>query len=607
AIADGYGRVIYRQTAAPGSGCNTVQTVFDAMGRAAQVSDPYSTTCGAPAAAASFTTTAFDGLGRPISAAAPDGSVTSYAYNQTAAEITNPAGDKRILEKDGWGDLWRVCEVTSLGGSGNCGLAIAGDGYLTQYGYSPLGELTSVSQSGQSRGFSFDELGRLTAETSPESGTTAFTYGSDPTCGSSAGALVKRVDAAGNVTCFARDPWYRVTAITYPSGPDASVTPARYFVYDSATVDGVAMPNAAGRLAEAYTEMSGVKITDEGFGYDTMGRPAAFFESTPNSGGYYETQETYWLDGQRDKLTLPWTPVITYNVNALGEVTAVSAASGQNPVTSATYNAAGQLLSLTYGSGDGASYSYDPKTGRMTEYSLAIDGQTDTGNLTWNADGTVHALDISDPFAAGDTQNCGYTQDDLGRIATVACGSEWAQTFSPDAFGNVAVTGANDAFPATFANNRISSASGFAPNYNADGDLVDDPVAQVRDAYGWSAAGRPVTVDGVSQTFDALGRLVYNTKSPAQLLWTPGGRRVAAMSGQSLDFALIPLPGGAGVAYAASGVWYYAHPDWQGSWRLASSPSRTFVGDLAYSPYGAAYAGSGPVNYAGHWQDTPGN
>ncbi|MGH9527625.1 MAG: RHS repeat-associated core domain-containing protein, partial [Terriglobales bacterium] len=36
-------------------------------------------------------------------------------------------------------------------------------------------------------------------------------------------------------------------------------------------------------------------------------------------------------------------------------------------------------------------------------------------------------------------------------------------------------------------------------------------------------------------------------------------------------------------------------------------PSRTFVGDLAYSPYGAAYAGSGPVNYAGHWQDTPGN
>ena len=48
-----------------------------------------------------------------------------------------------------------------------------------------------------------------------------------------------------------------------------------------------------------------------------------------------------------------------------------------------------------------------------------------------------------------------------------------------------------------------------------------------------------------------------------------------------------------------------AHPDWEGSWRLASSPSRTETGDLAYSPCGAAYAGSGAVAFTGHWSDTP--
>ncbi len=47
--------------------------------------------------------------------------------------------------------------------------------------------------------------------------------------------------------------------------------------------------------------------------------------------------------------------------------------------------------------------------------------------------------------------------------------------------------------------------------------------------------------------------------------------------------------------------------DWEGSWRLASSPSRTETGDLAYSPYGAAYAGSGPDAFTGQWVDTPDN
>ena len=452
----------------------------------------------------------------------------------------------------------------------------------------------------------------MTSETTPESGTTTFIYDTAGSgCGnySAPGSLVEREDsmATVDVTCYEYDPFGRVTSITYPSGQYSGVTPPKYFVYDAATVDNAAMANAKGRLAEAYTGPSGAKITDEGFGYDAMGRPTDLYEMAPSSGGYYHASEGYWLDGEVAQLNIPGVPAIAYNPNAVGEVSTVEASG--SAIATASYNAGGavgDLTGITYGSGDTDAFTYDPAMRWMTKYAFDINGQTETGTLNWNADGTLGSLDISDPFDAGDTQDCSFTQDDLGRLASVNCGSEWSQTFSTDAFGDVAVTG-NDAFPAKFANDRISTVNGFAPNYDNDGNLLDNPLTQARNVYGWDADGRPVEVDGASQTFDAFGRLVYNSTSPAEYVWTPDGRKAADMNGQNLNFAQVPLPGGAAAMYASGGLWYYAHPDWEGSWRLASSPSRTATGELAYSPYGAAYAGTGPDAFTGQWVDTPDN
>ncbi|MGH9533526.1 MAG: RHS repeat domain-containing protein [Terriglobales bacterium] len=619
-VVDGYGRTIYAE-AQDTTGCDIVATQYGRMGRVAAVSQPFSVAaCGEkPGGSPVFTQTAYDGLGRPLTVTAANGAVTNYNFlgPGPAVTVTGPAPGSvtHILQTNGFGELAAVCEVTSLPGSSNCGLDASGTGYLTTYGYNPLGKLTGVNEDGQTRSFTYDELGRMTSETTPESGTTTFIYDTgDSSCGNyaAAGSLVERKDnmATVDVTCYEYDPFDRVTQITYPSGQYASVTPTKTFVYDGATVDGQAMSNAAGRLAEAYTVASGSKITDEGFGYDTMGRPAVFFEMAPGSNGYYETTESYWQNGQADQLTVPGVPKITYNPNVAGEVASVDAASGQNPVSSTTYNAngaIGQLTGINYGSGDSDSFSYDLSMRWMTGYAFDINGQTETGQLGWNADGTLGSLDISDPFDAGDTQNCTFTQDDLGRLSGVNCGSEWSQTFKTDAYGDVAVTTGNNVFPASFSNNQISDVNGFTPNYDADGNLLDNPVTQAQNVYGWDADGRPVEVDGVSQTFDALGRPVYNTNGPAQFVWTPDGDKIAVMGGQSLGFALIPLPGGAVALYYSSGLGYYAHPDWEGSWRLDSSPSRTETGDQAYAPYGATYAGSGPVAFTGHWQYTPDN
>jgi hypothetical protein len=100
-----------------------------------------------------------------------------------------------------------------------------------------------------------------------------------------------------NVTCYTYDALHRSLNTAY-TGPNATAN--RYYVYDAATVNGKAMTNALGRLAEGYTESSpgGTNVTDEGFAYSPRGQLANFYESTPHSAGYYSLPMTYWANGQ---------------------------------------------------------------------------------------------------------------------------------------------------------------------------------------------------------------------------------------------------------------------------------------------------------------------
>src|SRR5206468_1540266 len=127
---------------------------------------------------------------------------------------------------------------------------------------------------------------------------------------------------------------------------------------------------------------------------------------------------------------------ISYHVDGEGRTSTVSASSGQNPVTSTTYNVSSQPTGVTFGSGDSDSFTYDANTGRMTQYKYTVNGSSEIGNLTWNANGSLKTLAITDPFNSGDAQTCNYSHDDLARIASASCGSPWSQTFSYDPFGN---------------------------------------------------------------------------------------------------------------------------------------------------------------------------
>jgi len=183
--------------------------------------------------------------------------------------------------------------------------------------------------------------------------------------------------------------------------------------------------------------------------------------------------------------------------------------------------------------------------------------QTDVGQLTWNANGSLKQLAIADTVpGAIDTQTCNYTHDDLGRVATVDCGSVWYQSFAYDTFGNIkkALSTAQPQPPGvsfqptydtTNNTNRISSLPGGSVSYDANGDLTNDTIH----TYNWDAEGKMVSVttgsSTVNLTYDALGRMVEQQRGTAyqQVVYGPDGGKLALMNGQTLTKAFVPLPG----------------------------------------------------------------
>lgn len=659
---DGFGRQIVGQTEqGPGANYNSVETDYDIAGRIYKTTMPYAAVADALCTGTCpGITTTYDALGRPQLVTDGGNGTLSYSYNwNDVLQAVGPAptGEhtkQKQLAYDALGRLTSVCEVTSAAGSGACGQKNLQTGFLTQYTYNILGNRTAVTQNAQtgssgtqSRTYTFDMIGRTLSEADPETGTVTYKYDTaDATCGSyvSAGDVVEKTDAMGNVTCLNYDALHRMTSITYGgTGSYSSNTDKKYFVYDVSSASGFALSNTGGRLAEAYTcpptGSCATKKTDLVFSYSARGEMQDVWESTPNSGGYYHVNATYFAHGATNALSgIPGLPTIYYGGNndssgldGEGRLLKVTASSGQSPlVNSVTYNNGAQttqpigaltgvvLGSTTAGTGDSDTFSFDFNTGRLTSYvfSMGATPQTQTGTLTWNVNGTLQQLQTSDQINAANSQTCGFGYDDLIRITSANCGSVWSQTFGFDPFGNLSKSGSSSFLPtytgtagtSTLPTNQYYSipggASGVSNYYDANGDLTSD----LTHTYAWNADGNNVGVDGsaVTMIYDALDRMIEQTRGSGtkQILYGPQGTKVALMNGQTLVNAFVKLPGGASAVYNSSGLSYYRHADHLGSSRLATTPSRTKYYDVAYAPYGEDYNGSGTQDLAFTGQST---
>jgi len=126
---------------------------------------------------------------------------------------------------------------------------------------------------------------------------------------------------------------------------------------------------------------------------------------------------------------------------------------------------------------------------------------------------------------------------------------------------------------------------------DSNGNVTNDSLH----TYSWDTYGRPITIDSVNVTYDALGRMVERNNGGyiTQVVYAPTGSKLAVMNGQTLSAAFVPLTGGAVAEYHSGGSAYYRHPDWLGSSRFISTQTRTMHADTAYAPFGEPYAQSG--------------
>jgi RHS repeat-associated protein len=340
--------------------------------------------------------------------------------------VTDEAGKKRQIQTDALG---RITQVTEDPG---------GLGYGTTYGYSGL--TTSVTSGSNQRTYVHDELGRLTSETNPESGTVGYVY-------NSSGDLSTRTDARGIVTTYGFDLLHRITGKTYSDG-----TPQVVYGYDISNPFYQTATNTVGRLVQIWTGSNPQFATWTAFSYDSMGRATtqwnclSFPWANPCQ-NIVATKMQYDLAGNLTQMTYPSGMVVQQSYDSAGRLCQVAGATSNcstatNPwATAFSYNPASQATAFNYGNGVAATFGY---SNRLQRNSLKYaKGGTTLFNLNYafgsagSNNGNISA--ITDTVDNGRSVTYGY--DPLNRLSSaLTTGStnypQWGLSWIYDRYGN---------------------------------------------------------------------------------------------------------------------------------------------------------------------------
>ncbi len=643
--ADALGRPLYaQQIETSGGSWDTTQMGYswNSTGRVTTKTMPCATTKGAGCSTPTTTVT-HDALGRPlVTTDGGGGTITNtYTGNSTCTSpltgcyITTstlgpaPTGEvvKEVAkEYNGLGQLLAACAISSASGSGACGFG-GYAGFLTSYSYNADGTLAQSVRGAQTHSATYDAIGRVLTTTTPESGTTTYVYDTSSFCGTAwNGKLLYKADANGNITCYGYDTMGRLTSAPTAVGSPNYDGENKYFVYDSATVDGVVMSNTLGRLAEAYTAPSvgGTKVTDEGFSYDGRGQLTGYYQWSTNSGGWYVLGASYYANGVLETLTGasggPW----NYGLDGKGRPYSMGGGAGNstNVVARTTYNANDQALIVSYAQGGTSAsdqYQYD-STGRMTAYTFYTGTSSAyvNGNYTWNANGTLNGFSLQDSLNSQSIY-CAYgtawfswgtspAYDANGRLLNVRCNNGtvnvWGQNFAYDMYYNITKT-----IPSGYPG--LTWSPGYSATNNQETGTTYDSNGNVKvdsfHTYTWNQDNHPLAFTDVPVTkilYDAFGRRVeqYNGSAYDQELYSPLGN-LGVMTGQSVGLIKAPLPGG-GIADSNGHYW---HADHLGSMPLLTDMTGgASFSDRLYAPYGETYntiGSSAYQNFTGDTQD----
>jgi len=539
-ILDGAGRVTSAAANHPGStgGYIGQLTTYDVMGRAVQQTNPTEITGSwAPVGddpAWVWTYQAYDWNGRPTLTTLPDGNTREVIYGGCgcagSAVVTSrdERGRRRRTTMDVAGRSKQVDEL-------NWNQSVDS---TTIYSYNALDQVTQINKAGQIRTLEYDGHGRLWRLTTPEQGTTTYSYYGDDT-------LNTTTDARGAKTIYSYNPRHLLSGLTYDlsnviAGQNVQPTSNATFGYDAAG-NRTSMTDGLGSMSYAYDQLS--RLTSE--------------TRTFTGVGSFTLSYGYNLAGQLTSITNPWNAQEGYSYDAAGRATSVSGANYagvSSYVNSISYRAFG-IKQMAYANGRTLSVGYDSRL-RLTAWSIPGVMRRQFSYLWENTGRVEFVRDLDDQ-----TLDRWFAYDHVGRLGISRSGSEarlaigeqvplaydgpYSQAYGYDVWGNRTHLegwgGVGRTEDHTYTNNRRNGMQ-----YDAAGNLVDGNWF----TFSYDAASRQVRSACPGYTLD----MRYDGNG-LRAKKTDNGDTIYYLRSSVLGGQVVAEIYGGGVSYSGSGWW----------------------------------------------------
>jgi RHS repeat-associated protein len=432
---------------------------------------------------------------------------------------------------------------------------------------------------------------------------TSVTYGQSSTSTTIATALVNAINGNSALPVTATLSGSTVNLVL-KSGSTLDA-----FTWGSLTNESGTFPDPS--FTASATLGVGPIASDELLCYDPVGRPTDRFLWTSNGyNAYGHISEGYYANGVPQSISwasgswpTPIPPTVNYGIDVMGRPNSASDTSGNTLVSSTSYYLDSKVNTVVFGNGDKSAYTEYANFTPYTETHTVGTSSKNTvaHNLTWNSNGTLRSLQTTDAPNSANSQTCTFQYDDLVRITSDSCGSNWNGSFAYDPFGNVTKSGSQPWPPSgvTYnqANNKYYESSGNPFSYDANGRLVSDTF----DTLSWDVNGNLISRTGTTFTYDALNRPVSATAAgvTTSYVYAPDGSLIATLTGSTHAFSQLFVQLPAARAVYTGGTLSLNHIDrydWQNSARVSSTWARGFYNDVSYDAFGVPYWSAGTTN-----------
>jgi YD repeat-containing protein len=500
-----------------------------------------------PGAAQAVTAIAYDSTGQITRITRPDGAFLDYTYDDARRliSISNAANEKITYTYDAMGNRTRT-DILSAANAltatqsqtfdelGRLLRELGAGQQTTTHAYDKAdNRISTLDPRGKLYGFAFDALNRLVSETDPAMAQIAYTNDAadnvtavtDPRNNATGfvhngwgeviretspdrgitdyvrdarGLVTQTTDARGVISTYSYDALGRVTARNFPATPAENIS----WQYDSIAAGN----KGVGRLTR-FTDKSG----ETAYSYDARGNVTR--EARVIAGKAYVTGFAYDAADNLISLTYPSGRSVTYARDALGRVVNVStrsnAAAAAVPVASTiSYAPFGPLTGLTFGNGVVLSRSYDADYRLRTHAAAGVQQMA----YAYDADGNIASIIDTPVTSAKPAGDQSFAYDDTGRLIAANSTVYGAYSYSYDLSGNrtaSSANGVNESYTIALSSNRLLS--------------VSSPLAGASRSFSYDAAGNAANdtagagffASNFGYSYDAAGDLAQVTRNGA--------------------------------------------------------------------------------------------